>query len=112
MSQIFLFSSRRRHTRCGRDWSSDVCSSDLDEFEQIHGKTYYFAVKVTNGASLSTIGMSDGIMVDETAPDIPEVVVINRSEERRVGKECRYKRWGMALKQDIYGYECVGHSAP
>src|SRR5690554_1757336 len=27
---LFFFSSRRRHTRCGRDWSSDVCSSDLD----------------------------------------------------------------------------------
>src|SRR5690554_2116111 len=27
----FFFSSRRRHTRCGRDWSSDVCSSDLLE---------------------------------------------------------------------------------
>src|SRR6266498_4296867 len=29
MSVFFFFSSRRRHTRCGRDWSSDVCSSDL-----------------------------------------------------------------------------------
>src|SRR3989442_9300373 len=28
-SVFFFFSSRRRHTRCGRDWSSDVCSSDL-----------------------------------------------------------------------------------
>src|SRR5690554_7320692 len=28
---FFFFSSRRRHTRCGRDWSSDVCSSDLLE---------------------------------------------------------------------------------
>src|SRR3989442_4309049 len=27
---FFFFSSRRRHTRCGRDWSSDVCSSDLN----------------------------------------------------------------------------------
>src|SRR2546429_3451465 len=27
---LFFFSSRRRHTRCSRDWSSDVCSSDLD----------------------------------------------------------------------------------
>src|SRR5207245_4471563 len=27
----FFFSSRRRHTRCYRDWSSDVCSSDLDD---------------------------------------------------------------------------------
>src|SRR2546429_4078131 len=26
---FFFFSSRRRHTRCSRDWSSDVCSSDL-----------------------------------------------------------------------------------
>src|SRR2546422_11078742 len=26
----FFFSSRRRHTRCSRDWSSDVCSSDLN----------------------------------------------------------------------------------
>src|SRR3990172_10826817 len=29
MCQVF-FSSRRRHTRCSRDWSSDVCSSDLE----------------------------------------------------------------------------------
>src|SRR3989442_11661113 len=29
-SSFFFFSSRRRHTRCGRDWSSDVCSSDLN----------------------------------------------------------------------------------
>src|SRR2546429_944493 len=27
--RLFFFSSRRRHTRCSRDWSSDVCSSDL-----------------------------------------------------------------------------------
>src|SRR5690554_2252939 len=29
MRVAFFFSSRRRHTSCGRDWSSDVCSSDL-----------------------------------------------------------------------------------
>src|SRR2546422_4087657 len=29
MLLLFFFSSRRRHTRCSRDWSSDVCSSDL-----------------------------------------------------------------------------------
>src|SRR2546422_6527037 len=29
---FFFFSSRRRHTRCSRDWSSDVCSSDLNAF--------------------------------------------------------------------------------
>src|SRR6266498_2969184 len=31
----FFFSSRRRHTRCGRDWSSDVCSSDLSERREV-----------------------------------------------------------------------------
>src|SRR3989449_10555031 len=31
---FFFFSSRRRHTRCSRDWSSDVCSSDLDRGER------------------------------------------------------------------------------
>src|SRR2546429_6917333 len=30
---FFFFSSRRRHTRCSRDWSSDVCSSDLEDME-------------------------------------------------------------------------------
>src|SRR2546422_7933937 len=29
VNSVFFFSSRRRHTRCSRDWSSDVCSSDL-----------------------------------------------------------------------------------
>src|SRR6266498_2836063 len=29
LNHVFFFSSRRRHTRGGRDWSSDVCSSDL-----------------------------------------------------------------------------------
>src|SRR6266498_4980619 len=33
----FFFSSRRRHTRCGRDWSSDVCSSDLTPILGISG---------------------------------------------------------------------------
>src|SRR2546421_9610008 len=31
---FFFFSSRRRHTRSDRDWSSDVCSSDLDDVER------------------------------------------------------------------------------
>src|SRR5690554_7435791 len=34
---FFFFSSRRRHTRCGRDWSSDVCSSDLVNYLEPKG---------------------------------------------------------------------------
>src|SRR5690554_2759609 len=36
MCFFFFFSSRRRHTRCGRDWSSDVCSSDLKKIHTIN----------------------------------------------------------------------------
>src|SRR6266498_4500623 len=39
---FFFFSSRRRHTRCGRDWSSDVCSSDL----------YYRVIKALDSAAV------------------------------------------------------------
>src|SRR5690606_40097497 len=35
LSFFFFFSSRRRHTRFSRDWSSDVCSSDLDHLMEI-----------------------------------------------------------------------------
>src|SRR3989449_7044379 len=39
--RVFFFSSRRRHTRCSRDWSSDVCSSDLKSVDardlNLHG---------------------------------------------------------------------------
>src|SRR5215813_14646437 len=39
----FFFSSRRRHTRCGRDWSSDVCSSDLHASQHMHDQQEYEA---------------------------------------------------------------------
>ncbi|NLW48613.1 MAG: PKD domain-containing protein [Firmicutes bacterium] len=48
----------------------------LNDFTQEHGHTYYFAVKATNGAGLASIALSDGIMVDATAPLIPRVVLL------------------------------------
>src|SRR5690606_40799549 len=39
---FFFFSSRRRHTRFSRDWSSDVCSSDLNNKKRlVHARPYY-----------------------------------------------------------------------
>src|SRR5215470_19477304 len=68
---VFFFSSRRRHTICYRDWSSDVCSSDLFlVFRFVAGNDW-------------TNEQSGG----EPCGRNPE-----RSEERRVGKECR-SRW-------------------
>src|SRR2546422_5797260 len=37
---LFFFSSRRRHTRCSRDWSSDVCSSDLVNADESEPGTF------------------------------------------------------------------------
>src|SRR5215813_13786988 len=76
MFNFFFFSRRRRHTRCGRDWSSDVCSSDLS------GYVYYPALDVTSGTGTNTNNRL-GRQGREW---------FQRSEERRVGKECR-SRW-------------------
>src|SRR3712207_810783 len=45
MKIFFFFSSRRRHTRYWRDWSSDVCSSDLDWVDLGINFRYFFARK-------------------------------------------------------------------
>jgi hypothetical protein len=52
-------------------------SMAMDDFEREHGQTYYFAVKATNGAGLSSIGYSDGIMADATAPYLVKVKVLD-----------------------------------
>src|SRR5690606_40622688 len=81
---FFFFSSRRRHTRFSRDWSSDVCSSDL------HSQTPA-VVAVPRDRGSRTVGAP----VSDTL--VPAVVperrgLASRSEERRVGKECRSRR--------------------
>src|SRR5438309_10630733 len=92
---FFFFSSRRRHTRWNCDWSSDVCSSDLQ-----YGVA--LAVLVTVGelppARLSlagTVGRRAGARHHTGAVVDADLVVgegERRSEERRVGKEGR-SRW-------------------
>src|SRR5206468_7793661 len=75
---FFFFSSRRRHTRSDRDWSSDVCSSDLAP------------TRVSTQPQSRATG-SVLITSRPTARSWPSGPT--RSEERRVGKECR-SRWG------------------
>src|SRR5690348_18212368 len=77
---FFFFSSRRRHTRWTGDWSSDVCSSDLAaEFEKKYPGIKIDSVNGLSDAELEKI--VGGTYGGKT-----------RSEERRVGKECR-SRW-------------------
>src|SRR5690606_39740080 len=73
---LFFFSSRRRHTRFSRDWSSDVCSSDLP-----HAEILTFVKD--NLAKEAGLELEVKEFTDYVTPNTA------RSEERRVGKECR-----------------------
>src|SRR5256884_3894592 len=94
-----LFSSRRRHTRCSRDWSSDVCSSDLaDVLEcsvaELTGEPVP-ATSSSHAAALATIqDVRLALAAATYGPDEESGRPLTslRSEERRVGKECR-SRW-------------------
>src|SRR3712207_7676324 len=92
---IFFFSSRRRHTRYWRDWSSDVCSSDLirvhDPVMIKEGNTYYL---FCTGMGISVFSSTDmkNWKKEEPVFNAPPQWAVDRSEERRVGKECR-SRW-------------------
>src|SRR5690606_40006762 len=95
------FASIRRHTTFSRDWSSDVCSSDLgggcrgrmaDANRLIkQGDIYWAALPAPRG---SEPGHDRLVVVDQQTAnnnsDIRTVLCVPlRSEERRVGKECR-----------------------
>src|SRR5262245_63060963 len=78
---FFFFSSRRRHTRCLSDWSSDVCSSDLS--------------RAGAGACKASERQEESAQHDGKGQSlrghhrIQQFLRVRRSEERRVGKECR-----------------------
>src|SRR2546430_5750769 len=79
---FFFFSSRRRHTRFDCDWSSDVCSSDLVLPWVVEAEASY-------GGVLRRLAKSSGVE-GGLSPHLG--FLQQRSEERRVGKECR-SRW-------------------
>src|SRR2546429_834103 len=92
---FFFFSSRRRHTRCSRDWSSDVCSSDLffslDDLMNSKECRACEANRHDHDLSSPTNYSRDRVF-EISAKGILHRFVVSRSEERRVGKECR-SRW-------------------
>src|SRR5256712_9424086 len=81
-SCFFFFSSRRRHTRSDRDWSSDVCSSDLPPAVVVARADHQEVVRGGERQHLAASGIGEGERLGGAV----------RSEERRVGKECR-SRW-------------------
>src|SRR5256885_8688000 len=94
----FFFSSRRRHTRLQGDWSSDVCSSDLT------GSSHETSISTVEDSPQTAARLFEP-QLDPQRPrhsaETPSpgtqtphagLIVLWRSEERRVGKECR-SRW-------------------
>src|SRR5207245_5996690 len=87
----FFFSSRRRHTRCYRDWSSDVCSSDLSMSPAVDRAGRVVIAKCASTPRDPSEGLMEGLglLASELGLDLPDLLArTERSEERRVGKEC------------------------
>src|SRR5688572_31292384 len=89
---FFFFSSRRRHTRFDCDWSSDVCSSDLARTSLPDGVAHHDWNQPLTAHRLSWLTRL--VRASPLAPFSPPFGerTPSRSEERRVGKECR-SRW-------------------
>src|SRR2546426_8959564 len=85
---FFFFSSRRRHTRLQGDWSSDVCSSDL--MVKRLSETGLIEHVPYRGVQLSPQGRRAALRMIRRHRILE--LYLTRSEERRVGKECR-SRW-------------------
>src|SRR5690242_20776186 len=90
---FFFFSSRRRHTRLTCDWSSDVCSSDLWDNNRL---LHQLRTQIALGAALRKGQRLESENLTLRRDGAPELIAsspaMQRSEERRVGKECR-SRW-------------------
>src|SRR5690625_7825468 len=98
---MFCFSGRRRHTRWPRDWSSDVCSSDL---RRDRG-TITMAGEPVELRSPAE-GYERGIAAVFQDPAlIPDLTVRHnlRSEERRVGKESKCRWWSENKENEEIG---------
>src|SRR5207245_3191746 len=100
MCLFFFFSSRRRHTRCYRDWSSDVCSSDLD------GALFHCAALVHSRDRDDGDRKLSSHLMSRPSPPAAHCSTA-RSEERRVGKEgrCRWRGgdWKKKRRGEAHG---------
>src|SRR5216683_3439806 len=84
----FFFSSRRRHTRSDRDWSSDVCSSDL-----LTGKEVGINVEEIKRPELSA-----QLVADSVAHQLTQRISFRRAMKRAVQSAMRMGAQGIKIK--------------
>src|SRR5438874_13732420 len=89
---LFFFSSRRRHTRSLRDWSSDVCSSDLDRDGRVGGLTLLEAHRKVSERARDVFKYADAT-ITVVAPRTFEVTV---SGDVEIGRASCRERVGIA----------------
>src|SRR2546430_7749194 len=91
---FFFFSSRRRHTRFDCDWSSDVCSSDLltSRLPPLSANADVRETTCSPSTLASALINSSVTPSEKYSLSLSLLKFAKRSEERRVGKECR-SRW-------------------
>src|SRR5207249_7646904 len=107
----FFFSSRRRHTRSKRDWSSDVCSSDLlstDRRTEAQAGGIPLLYSLTKNTATRQLkarcDLQQGYACSQYSREAQLWFKLQenwRSEERRVGKEGRYGWWGDQNRSEI-----------
>src|SRR2546428_140070 len=84
-SVFFFFSSRRRHTRSDRDWSSDVCSSDHDDAYTVE------ILGVTRGVFRTSSGLR--IHADQAGPGIDTLLIAGGRGSERFRRDARLLAW-------------------
>src|SRR6266536_2081309 len=101
MIAFFFFSSRRRHTRSTRDWSSDVCSSDLPAVLLLHGEPSWSFLYRKVIAVLADAG------IRAIAPDLPGFGRSDKPAEMADHSYGRHVEWMRSLAIDVLGLHNV-----
>src|SRR3712207_5747559 len=119
---LFFFSSRRRHTRYWRDWSSDVCSSDLQQGHDVGASSFLYpflgreeqalesVVEEVQSSMLQKMGEVNGMRAAVAASQvntISEIAAVISERLERGGKIIAFGNGGSATDANDLVADCV-----
>src|SRR5690606_40114718 len=114
-----FFSSRRRHTRFSRDWSSDVCSSDLEAIEEIRAGKAVIVVddedRENEGDFVTAARNATPEMINFMATHGRGLICVPMTGERldeldlapMVGRNTSNHETNFTVSVDLLGYGCT-----